>query len=63
MAAKKYVKHLFKMTDRFMNYLMLICMLELDIGLIDGVKLNFDQSFLQFNVKKKLYAKSSTAEY
>ena len=35
-------------------------MFELDIGLVDGAKLNFDQSFLQFNVKKKLYAKSST---
>ena len=35
-------------------------MLELDIGLVDGAKLNFDQSFLQFDVKKKLQAKSST---
>ena len=25
---------------------------ELDIGLVDGDKLNFDQSFLQFNAKK-----------
>ena len=33
---------------------------ELDIGLIDEAKLNFDQSFLQFNLKKKIYAKSST---
>ena len=33
---------------------------ELDIGLVDGAKLNFDKSFLQFNVKKKLYAKSSS---
>ena len=33
---------------------------ELDIGLVDGGELNFDQSFLQFNVKKKLYAKSSS---
>ena len=35
-------------------------MLELDIGLVDGAKLSFDQSFLQFDVKKKLYAKAST---
>ena len=34
---------------------------ELDIGLIDGGdELSFDQSFLQFNVKKKLYARSSS---
>ena len=33
---------------------------ELDIGLADGGGLNFDQSFLQFNVKKKIYAKSSS---
>ena len=32
---------------------------ELDIGLVDGSELNFDQSFLQFNVRKKLYAKRS----
>ena len=35
-------------------------MFELDIGLVDGAKLNFDQSSLQFDVKKKLYAKTST---
>ena len=29
-------------------------MSELDIGLADGGKLNFDQSFLQFNVKKNI---------
>ena len=28
-------------------------MFELEIGLIDGDKLNFDKSFLHFNVKKK----------
>ena len=33
---------------------------ELNIGLVDGGELNFDQSFLQFNVKKKIYAKSSS---
>ena len=33
---------------------------ELEIGLVEGGKLNFDQSFLQFNVNKKLYAKSSS---
>ena len=26
---------------------------ELDIGLVDRGKLNFDQSFLQFNVKER----------
>ena len=31
---------------------------ELDIGLVDGGKLNFDQSFLQFNVKKETYPRS-----
>ena len=35
-------------------------MSELGIGLVDGAELNFDQPFLQFNVKKKLYAKSSS---
>ena len=30
---------------------------ELDIELVDWAKLNFDQ---EFNVKKKLYAKSSS---
>ena len=56
MAAKKYIKHLFKVIDRFIIYLML----ELDTGLVDVGEFNFDQSFLQFNVKKKLYAKSSS---
>ena len=28
---------------------------ELEIGLVDGGELNFDQSLLQFNVKKKSY--------
>ena len=28
---------------------------ELDIGVVDGGEWNFDQSFLQFNVKKKIY--------
>ena len=35
---------------------------ELDIGLVDGGELNFDQSFLQFNVKK-IYATSSSRFY
>ena len=26
---------------------------ELEIGLVDGGDLNFDKSFLQFNVRKK----------
>ena len=33
---------------------------ELDIGLVDGGELNFDQSFLEFNIKKKIHAKSSS---
>ena len=33
---------------------------KLEIGLVDGGELNFDQSFLKFNVKKKIYAKSSS---
>ena len=33
---------------------------EIDIGLAGAAKLNFDQFFLQFNIKKKLYAKSSS---
>ena len=34
-------------------------MLEPEIGLVVGGKLNFDQSFLQSNVKrKKIYVKS-----
>ena len=28
---------------------------KLEIGLFDGSKLNFDRSFLQFNVKKNIY--------
>ena len=31
---------------------------EPEIGLADGGELNFDQSFQQFNLKKKIYAKS-----
>ena len=31
---------------------------ELEIGLVDEDKLNFNQSFLKFNVKKKIQAKS-----
>ena len=30
---------------------------ELEIGLVDGGKLNFNQSFLKFNVKKKIQGK------
>ena len=36
---------------------------ELKIGLNDGGKLNFDNSFPKFNVKKKIYAKSSLNEH
>ena len=31
---------------------------EIELGLVDGDKLNFDQSSLKFNVKKKIQAKS-----
>ena len=31
---------------------------ELEIGLVDGGELNFNQSFLKFNVKKKIQVKS-----
>ena len=50
MAATKYVKHLFKVIDRFIIYLILIHP-ELETGVADGGELNFDQSLLQFNVK------------
>ena len=29
---------------------------ELEIGLVDGCQLNFNQSFLEFNVKEKIEA-------
>ena len=32
---------------------------EVDIGLVDGGQFNFDQSFLQLNVKKKIYENNS----
>ena len=35
-------------------------MLELEIGLVDGGQFNFNQSFLKFNVKKKIQVKSSS---
>ena len=31
---------------------------ELDIGLVDGGELNLNQSFLKFNLKKKMRVKS-----
>ena len=45
------MEHLIKVTDMLIIYL--LNMLELDIGLVDGGESNFDESFLQFNVKKK----------
>ena len=33
---------------------------ELEMELVDRGKLNFGQSLLQFNVKKKIYANSSS---
>ena len=35
-------------------------MVQLQIWLFDEGELNFDQSFLQFNVNKNVYAKSSS---
>ena len=32
---------------------------ELEIGLVEGDEMNLYQSFLQFSVKKNIYAKSS----
>ena len=31
---------------------------EIEIVFVDGSEFTFDQSFLQFNVKKKIYVKS-----
>ena len=36
-------------------------MLECDIGLVDGAWFNFNQSFLQFNAKKKVQVNSSSS--
>ena len=36
---------------------------ELEIGLVDGGELKFDQSFLQVNVKKKIYPRSFLKEH
>ena len=41
-------------------------MLELEIGLVDGGELNFNQSFLKFIIKKKIQARvdlTLNAEY
>ena len=54
MAAKNYFKHLFKVIDKFIIYLMPIHAWTWDCG-----ELNFDKSFLQFNVKKKIYVNIS----
>ena len=40
--------------------ILMLIMRELDVGLVDGVELNFDQSYQHFNVKKKMYAKGSS---
>ena len=55
-AAKKYVKRLFKVIDRFTSYLILIYAWTWDKTCWWG-RVEF---FLQFNAKKKLYAKSSS---
>ena len=53
-----------KVVDRFIIYLMLM-QPELEIGLVDGGELNFNQSFLKFIVKKEIHVKSYSvnAEY
>ena len=33
---------------------------KLEIGLVAGAKLNFDQYCLEFNARKKIYSKSSS---
>ena len=33
---------------------------KLEIGLVDGGELIFDKSFMQFIVKKRIYAKNSS---
>ena len=38
-------------------------MLELEIVLVDGVDLNFDKSFLQFNIGKKYLQRVTFKEY
>ena len=35
-------------------------MVETEIRLVDGGRFNFDKSFLQFNVKKKICGESSS---
>ena len=46
----KSVKHLFKVIDGFIVYVMLIY-----AWTWDGGDLNFDKTFLQFKVKKNIY--------
>ena len=38
-------------------------MVEFHIGLIDGDELNFDKSFLQFDVKKKKVSRVTLKEH
>ena len=56
MDAKKYVKHLKWLTG--LKFTFYCHMPELEIGLADGDELNSSQPFLQFNVKKKIQARS-----
>ena len=39
------------------NYFVWELVIEFEIALTDVGELNFDKSFLHFNVKKKIYAK------
>ena len=38
-------------------------MLELELGLVDGGELNFDKSFLQFNIKKIIMRRVTLQEH
>ena len=53
------VINLKEFTVNSVNYLGWKLRIEFEIALIDWGELNFDKSFLHFNVKKKTYAKVS----
>ena len=57
LAIEKDFTHALKVTNSFIIYLMLIH------GLVDRGELNFDKSFLQFNVKKKYVPRVTLKEH
>ena len=59
MVAERYVKYLFKVIARFIIHFNADTFLSLRLGLIDRSDLNFDKSFLHFNVKKNNICKKS----